>query len=179
MLRGKRLILVSHCILNQNAVIRNWERAPGAYNDIIRTLLDHQVGIIQISCPEFSYQGEARPSRTKQEYDTEEYRGHCRKLAEGVAAQLKEYLSHGYQVVGFIGIQQSPTCDTKTEKGIFTEELYDIFARENIQVDTIDIPADYSEGNGENFPEELKIFLEERQHFGSISGANYEKDQLR
>ena len=156
MLRGKRVILISHCILNQNAVIRGWERAVGAYNDVVRILLDHDIGIIQMPCPEFTWQGESRPSRTKQEYNTDQYRSHCRKLAEGVAAQIREYRTHGYQIAGLIGVRESPTCDTETEKGIYMEELLRIFEKEGIRVDAMDIPEDYLEGNGGMFLEKLK-----------------------
>jgi predicted secreted protein len=128
-------MIVSHCILNQNAVIRGWERAIGAYGEIVRILLDRQLGIIQLPCPEFTYQGEARPSRSKQEYDTREYRVHCKELAEGTAAQLKEYLTHGYQIVGLIGIGESPTCDTKLEKGNLTPFTNEILAQEGKGVD--------------------------------------------
>ena len=150
------MILISHCILNQNAVIRGWERAVGAYNDVVKILLDRDIGILQMPCPEFAWQGEARPSRTKQEYDTDQYRSHCRELAEGVAAQVREYRAHGYHITGLIGVRESPTCDTETKKGIFTEELFHIFEKEGIKVEAIDIPEDYLEGNGGIFLEKVK-----------------------
>ena len=50
--RSKRVIFVAHCILNQNAISDGTADYPGSHVDIIRTLLDAQVGIIQMPCPE-------------------------------------------------------------------------------------------------------------------------------
>lgn len=167
MLRGKRIILISHCILNQNAVIRGWERAAGAYNGVVKTLLDQELGIIQMPCPEFTWQGEARPSRTKQEYDSDQYRSHCRKLAESTAAQVREYRAHGYHIIGIIGIRESPTCDTETEKGIYAEELLRILEKEGIKLNTLDVPEDYREGSGGTFLERLKEFIIDNSLIGN------------
>lgn len=141
-------------------MIRDWERSCGAYNDIIRILLNYDIGIIQLPCPEFTYQGEARPSKTKEAYDIPAYRTHCSQLAAAIVDQVMEYREHGYHILGFLGIQESPTCDTKTVKGILTEELFKLLAKENIIIDTIDIPADYLEGAGGPILNDLKEFIE-------------------
>lgn len=153
------MILTAHCVLNQNSVIRDWERAPGAFNDIVRILLKDDIGIIQLPCPEFSYQGESRPPKTKAEYDTSEYRAHCNTLATGVVSQLKEYIRHDYEILGFIGIQESPSCDTKIDRGIFVEVFFKLLEKAEIELNTIDIPVDYLEGNGVKFLENLDEFI--------------------
>lgn len=157
--REKRLVLVAHCILNQNSVVREWERAKGAYNDVVRLLLDSDLGIIQLPCPEFLYNGEARPPLTKEEYDTPEYRSLCRQLAGPVVQQALEYQKNGYEITGLIGIEESPTCDTGITGGVFMEELRAELLAESITLNAIDIPESYIEGEGGEILAELTAFL--------------------
>lgn len=145
MARKKEIIYFAHCVLNQNSVIRGWERAEGAFNSIVREILAQNIGIVQLPCPEFSYFGEARPPKTKAEYDTPEYRSHCRDLAEKVIAQIQEYLKNDYEIKGLIGIERSPSCDSLGEQGIFIEELNKLLAQSRVKLKSWDIPEDYIE----------------------------------
>lgn len=160
MLRGKQIIYVAHCVLNQNSVVRGWERAQGAFNDIIKVVLDHNISIIQLPCPEFTFLGEERPPKTKKEYDTPEYRKVCEELAEKVIAQMKEYEIHGYKILGLIGIEESPSCDTLCSKGIFMEELQKLMERDGIKISTFDIPEKYTEGESKEFVQQFKEYIE-------------------
>ena len=157
-MRGKRLILISHCVLNQNAVVRDWERAVGAYNDIAMVLLEQDFGIVQLPCPEFSMLGEERPPLTWEEYDVPPYRTHCRELAAEPAKQIKEYVKKGYQIVGLLGIQESPSCDTTRKRGIFMEELLGLLAAASIHLRTFDIPESYRKGQPGDVLEQLRRF---------------------
>ena len=123
MVRQKTLILTAHCVLNQNAVIRDWERAPGAFNRLVKVLLDKNVGILQFPCPEMAFLGEARPPKTKEEYDTPDYRTLCQQLAAPLVKQVVDYRNNGYQILGLLGIGESPSCDTLGDRGVFMEEL--------------------------------------------------------
>ena len=53
--RSKRIVFVSHCILNQNTVVEPLARSRGAYGDIVRLLVDKGIGIHQMPCPEFRH----------------------------------------------------------------------------------------------------------------------------
>jgi predicted secreted protein len=159
-MRGKRLVLVSHCVLNQNAVVRGWERAAGAYNDIVRVLLKKDFGILQLPCPEFSMLGEDRPPLTKEEYDTPDYRVHCRELAAEPIKQIREYIRQGYEIVGLLGIEESPSCDTLRKRGVFMEELLSLLAAESIELKTFDILEAYREGDPGAFLAKLDYFCD-------------------
>ncbi len=63
----KEFVVVSHCILNQHAVIPGWERARGAFPLAI-SLLNQGVALLQLPCPEFLTLGKERPPMTYQEY---------------------------------------------------------------------------------------------------------------
>ena len=150
--------MVSHCVLSQNAVVKGWERASGAYNDIVRILLEEDLGIFQLPCPEFSMLGEDRPPLTREEYDTTGYRAHCCELAAEPAKQIQEYDKQGYQIVGLLGIQESPSCDTMRRRGIFMEELLGLLAAASIHLRTFDIPESYREGQPGDVLERLRRF---------------------
>jgi len=159
MLRNKKILYISHCVLNQNSVIRDWERSQGAFNDIVRVLLDNNISIVQLPCPEFTFLGEGRPPMTKEEYDIPEYRRLCRELSEKVTKQMKEYLVNSYKILGVLGIGGSPTCDTLGKKGIFMEELLELVDKENIPLDSFDIPEEYVEGEDNKTIERFREFI--------------------
>ncbi len=144
-MKGKRLILVSHCVLNQNAVVNGWERSAGAYKEIIKAFLEKDIGIIQLPCPEFSVFGENRPPLSKEEYDSLSYRTCCKALAIEPAMQIKEYVERGYNVIGILGIADSPSCDTSGNRGIFMEELLRCLDSLPYKFKMIDVPETYYE----------------------------------
>jgi len=157
-MRGRRIVVVSHCLLNQNAVVRDWERASGAYNDVVRILLEQDLGFLQLPCPEFLMLGEDRPPLTREEYDTRDYRTHCLELAAEPVKQIHEYVKQGYEIVGLIGIEESPSCDTSRRRGVFMEELLGLLATESIQLRTFDIPQSYREGQPADVLEQMRRF---------------------
>lgn len=161
MYRKKQIVYIAHCILNQNSVIREWERAQGAFNEIIRVLLEHNISIVQLPCPEFTFLGESRPPMTKEEYDTPVYRRLSKELAQKNISTMKEYITQGYQLICILGIEGSPCCDTLGEKGIFMEELQSMMNKENILLKTFDIPEEYMEGYGQEIVLKFKKFIEE------------------
>lgn len=160
MLRKKKIIYTAHCILNQNAVIRDWERAQGAFNSIVKVLLEKNISIVQLPCPEFTFLGESRPPMTKEEYDTSEYRSVCSQLAKGIVSQMKEYLNNNYEIIGLLGIGGSPSCDTLGENGVFIEELLNLMNAENIHLDFFDVPEHYVEGEDEETVKDFFTFCE-------------------
>ncbi len=153
--RSKKIILVSHCILNQNSVVYPLARAQGAYKDIIIELMNNDVGIHQLPCPEYKYLGLKREPMTKEQYDNENFRNINKSIAVETVNIIKEYIKNGYEVLGIIGINESPTCSINRTKGILMEEIIYILNKENIQLKYIDVPTDYSDG------EQSKTFIEE------------------
>ncbi|MEN1758940.1 CD3072 family TudS-related putative desulfidase [Anoxynatronum sibiricum] len=157
--RKKQLLLVAHCVLNQNAVIRDWERAQGGFNELVHAMLAENLGIIQLPCPEFAFSGEDRPPRTKNEYDKPAYRTLCCCLAQPVVEQAKEYQRQGYLIKGLVGIGESPSCDTLGNRGIFMEVLLAMMSEAGVELKTLDISEDYLEGHGEKTLREFDCFI--------------------
>jgi len=158
--RSKKVIFASHCILNQNTVVPPLARARGPYRDIVDTIFDYGIGIHQLPCPEFRHLGLGRKPMDKEEYDTAEYRKLCKDISRDAVNMMKEYLDNGYEILGLIGINNSPTCSIVGEKGILMEELLYLCKEENIELKLIDVPTDYVDGEkGKGFINKLKSFL--------------------
>ncbi|MEH7225902.1 CD3072 family TudS-related putative desulfidase [Bacillus sp. JJ1566] len=135
MQRSKKILLVSHCILNQNTVIENEARAEGAIMSAIDWAIKEGFGFLQLPCPEFTFLGLSRPSMTYEQYNTPEYRKHCKEILKPFLNQAKEYLKNGYEIAGILGIKSSPSCDPS--RGIFMEELIALFEENKINLKTL------------------------------------------
>ncbi|WML49746.1 hypothetical protein RCG23_07335 [Neobacillus sp. PS3-34] len=134
MQRSKQILLVSHCIINQNTVIEAEARALGAIPSVMEWAIEKGFGIVQLPCPEFTFLGLERPPMTYEEYDNKKYRDHCRKILEPFVFQLKDYIKNGYNIAGTVGIQSSPSCDPG--RGVFMEELKSLLTENQIKIET-------------------------------------------
>lgn len=125
--RSKKVILVSHCILNQNAKIDRCAHYPGAMREVTQALLDAGIGIIQIPCPELLYLGLDRQVEKDKETTVESEDDRvgilmnktvpkvlCGKISYDLIYQIKQYQLNGFTVVGMLGINGSPTCGVET-----------------------------------------------------------------
>ena len=120
--RSGKIAVVAHCILNQNSRALGLAERSGAITEIVEFLINKDMGIIQMPCPELAYSGLSRPPQTKDQYNNLTFREHCRKIAEEVANQIEEFSKAGIKVKIIIGINGSPSCGVK-DSGIFIEEL--------------------------------------------------------
>ena len=108
--RSRKIVVVAHCILNQNSRVLGIAYYAGMINEIVDVLRKYEVGVIQMPCPELTHAGLLRGSQTKEQYDTPVFRRHCRRIASGVADQIEEYLKNGFKVLAILGVDGSPTC---------------------------------------------------------------------
>lgn len=158
--RSKRVIFVSHCVLNQNTVVCPLARAKGGYRDVVQEIMESGIGIHQLPCPEYRHLGLQREPMSKAEYDTVEFRTLCKSISQDTINIMKEYLDNGYEVVGLMGINESPSCSIRVTEGILMEELLDIAKKEQISLNTIDVPGEYVDGkDNKEFIKELKTFI--------------------
>lgn len=159
-MKAKKIIVVSHCVLNQNAVLDGWGRAKGAF-PLVHEIIEEGVGIIQLPCPEFLLYGPKREPKTYEEYDFKEYRAHCKKLIPDIVEQIKVYLAHGYIFTGILGIRNSPTCSIAGQRGVLMEELFIALGEIGIQPPFFEVPELYDEQSQEkNLVRELHSFLQ-------------------
>jgi predicted secreted protein len=121
--RSCEVVLVAHCILNQNSRVLGLAKKAGAVNEVVDFLVRSGVGIIQMPCPEFTYAGLLRQPKTREQYDNAMFRRHCRKIADEIANQIQEYVKGGVKLKLVVGVDGSPSCGVKETPGIFMEEL--------------------------------------------------------
>jgi predicted secreted protein len=154
--RSKRVVLVAHCLLNQNAKIDRCAHFGGAVPDILAPLASAGIGLIQLPCPEMLVLGldrgahPMRPATIEQEdtrvatamQDAESIQA-CRELAIQYVDQVAQYQRHGFTVLGIVGVNGSPTCGVETNwandeepfgPGVFMRELSSMLAENGISL---------------------------------------------
>jgi predicted secreted protein len=120
--RSKKVILVLHCLLNQNARIDGCGYFPGAMGDAAKAVVDSGVGVLQMPCPELHGLGLDRSGRMRDGKDIGireallEGPGEqvCRGLVRHVMDAVREYRKHGFQIIGVVGNDGSPACGVDT-----------------------------------------------------------------
>jgi predicted secreted protein len=113
--RERKVVFLTHCFLNINTRFPQGCAFAGANLPLINTLLKHDLGIIQMPCPEFLCMG-----LEKERYGDipeSELRECFRNIAVGVVHQIEAYLDLGYEISGIIGMNPSPSCGVEVSKG--------------------------------------------------------------
>ena len=125
--RSKKVIFLAHCLLNQNAISDGTAVCPAAFGELIQLLLDREVSVVQMPCPELcclgldrgDVHGADRPvveenTRVRRAMEENGPRQKREALADLVAEQVQEYHKHGFQVLGIVGANRSPNCGVET-----------------------------------------------------------------
>lgn len=162
--RSKRVIFVAHCLLNQNSISDGTADYPGTNEEILQTLLEAKVGIVQMPCPELCCLGLDRGNALGAESPVVVENTRIRKamnettasaqlsaLTEYVMRQIFEYHKHGFEVIGIVGINRSPCCGVNTTsddnreiegQGVFITTLIAALTDANLKIPIIGVKAD-------------------------------------
>ncbi len=65
-------------------------------------------------CAEMTALGMRRWGQTREQYENVAFVEHCAVLAFDTLAQVEEYQRCGYEIVGLVGVDGSPTCGVTT-----------------------------------------------------------------
>lgn len=115
--RSRRIVLVSHCVLNANAKVEGLSLYQGVH-PLVAELAARGVGVIQMPCAEMGACGMKRWGQTREQYANPAFEELCASLADDTARLVREYQRCGYDVLGVVGIEGSPTCGvTKSAAG--------------------------------------------------------------
>ena len=109
--RSRKVVLVAHCHLNQNS--RHWKCAecPAATCDLIGGLLERDIGILQMPCPELLVLGlDRRHFWIRSGLESIPARQAILEIAKPVVFQIEQYQSCGVKVLGALGNNGSPCC---------------------------------------------------------------------
>jgi predicted secreted protein len=146
--RSKRVMFVSHCILNQNTRYLGGAFRKGCIDEIVDDLEARGIGIVQMPCPEqkawggvlkrdFLHAFGARNTRlyrfrkpllrlfvwnTNRRY---------RSIARSVAKEMRDYQDSGFEVVGIVGVAGSPSCGVSTTLDM--EKALEFVANTNVE----------------------------------------------
>lgn len=110
--RGRKVAVVCHCLINANAKVEGLSLYEGVH-PIIERLSSAGIGVIQMPCAEMTALGMKRWGQTREQYESVAFTNHCRALAQQTAEQVREFHRCGYEIVGVIGVDGSPTCGVK------------------------------------------------------------------
>lgn len=128
-MRSRRVVVVSHCLLNQNTRYPGGAVCPGAVVGALQPYLDDGVGLVQMPCPEQrTWGGVRRPplswvlrhrrlSRTLRPLipvARRYLRWRYDSLARTVARDVADAARAGQEVVGVLGVAGSPSCGVQT-----------------------------------------------------------------
>lgn len=143
MKRSKRVVLVAHCLLNQNTVVKPLARAQGPFGTLVAMLSERGIGMEVMHCPERDELGLGRRPMDKAAYNTPSFRTRCGEEALRVQACVEDFERAGIRVLGLVGIEESPTCSITAPRGHLMEALagqpcWTHLAR-------IDVPSDYAQ----------------------------------
>lgn len=159
MRRPQRVLVVSHCVLNQYAVLNDWERAAGAF-PFVDWLRQQGVGFLQLPCPELLACGEGRLPMSYADYAAMPgFRAQCRQWLAPTIAQLRAYRGSATTYIGVIGIHESPNCSISGQRGVLMEEYMKACAANGLCTDYLEVPTWYSATHEGTFLREVQTFL--------------------
>jgi len=150
--RSRKVIFVSHCMLNQNARITTAADFPAMFETLVDFLKEKDIGIIQMPCPELRVLGLGRVS-VREGLETEEGHLHLHQIIGDLIYEIKQYQLQGFDVIGILGKQGSPACgvtmtwlDDRHQEGIgvFVRLFKERLSKEKIGVEIIGV-ADHEQ----------------------------------
>jgi predicted secreted protein len=126
--RSRKVVVLAHCLLNENTRYAGGACRPGAVDEVVQACLEHQLGIIQMPCPEqIAWGGVLKPRlwSVLELAHTQRFsrfqslvlwlllwhtRRIYRRVATQVAQQVVDYQRSGCEVIGIVGVDGSPSC---------------------------------------------------------------------
>jgi predicted secreted protein len=129
--RGKRVAVVSHCLLNENVRYLGGAPRAGLVDEVVEPYREAGVGIVQLPCPEQHLWGGVLKRWMLACYGRRVLRWRAsrwvfvavvrratalgyRRLARRAAAEIVDYVTSGFEVVEVVGVGASPSCGVRT-----------------------------------------------------------------
>ena len=162
--RSKKIVVLSHCLLNCNSKVEGLSTYSSMLKKLIEYIILNDYAIIQLPCPELEMYGIKRWGHVKNQFDNEHFRNQCNKMLKSYINQFKDYLLHGYEIKCIIGVEKSPSCgvdktcissswggtinnknikekidsiEIVNESGVFIEELEKMLKNEDLDIPLI------------------------------------------
>jgi uncharacterized protein YbbK (DUF523 family) len=125
--RSKRVIFVSHCLLNENTRYLGGAFRPGCVDELVDGFQQEGLGIYQMRCPEQQAWGGVLKRHLLPFYRSKGTilyrlrhvllplfilytRWVYMRIAKEVVRDSEDYVRSGFEVVGIVGVGGSPSC---------------------------------------------------------------------
>lgn len=155
----KTIAFVPGCMLCPDFQAVHAEKNMLWQQPIITYLVSRHIGIIQMPCPEASFQGyekgAARGAHGVGYYEKlPGFCEHCAVLGKNVVKQAMELTQADYKIAAVIGIEHSPTCaasymytnhGTEKRKGIYMQVIHAGFLQNHLNIPIVGINRRYPE----------------------------------
>jgi predicted secreted protein len=129
--RGRKVVFVSHCVLNENVRYLGGACRAGCIPEIVAQCVDRGIGLVQMPCPEQRVWGGVRKRWLLALCGDRRFDGWTartiliplflaftraayRRLARAAARQIADYRRSGHAVIAVVGIDGSPSCGVAT-----------------------------------------------------------------
>jgi predicted secreted protein len=131
--RSRKIIFLSHCILNENTRYPGGAFTQGMVSAVVREIDSKGCGIVQLPCPEQKAWGGVLKKYMLLSYGLNNsgswlnlFRGillplfisHTKwaykKIARDTVKMIEDYKYSGFEVIGIVGVDGSPTCGIST-----------------------------------------------------------------
>lgn len=142
-------MFTSFCLLAQGLRAKGIvKKFPAIVKPVVELLEKYEINLIQMPCPELEYEGIKRKPASKANYDNEVYRNICRKYANQITNFIEKLTENGYEVLGILGIENSPSCAVNylfergkrtRGMGIYMEELKKELKGRNLNIPFVGI----------------------------------------
>lgn len=112
----KKLVLISHCILNTSSKVFYYGNKENSKENINRKkflneCFNNDIQLFQLPCPEFIMYGAKRWGHSKEQFEHPFFIEHSKNILKTVILQIKEYLRDGdVEILGIVGVNGSPSC---------------------------------------------------------------------
>lgn len=171
----QQILVVSHCILNTASKVLSYNEAEqreeaGHRKNLLEYVLQNDIQMIQLPCPELLLYGTKRWGHVKDQFDNPFFRSQCRVMLDPIIQQLREYALNPerFRLMGIVAIDNSPSCgyhatcrgdwggefsgcpdleqrlgtlSIGSEPGVFMEELNNLLKEAKLSVPILDLSS--------------------------------------
>lgn len=112
----KNILVLSHCLLNTASKVRedecNLKAEYELRSKLLKLIINNDIQMIQLPCPEFLLYGSQRWGHVKEQFDNPFYLNESKKMLEPFLLQIEEYLKHKdeFNIMGIVSVEGSPSC---------------------------------------------------------------------
>jgi predicted secreted protein len=127
----KKIILVSHCLLNTATKVNKVKAIEETPEEQLRKAfltraIQDNIQVVQLPCPEYKLYGCKRWGHTKDQFNHPHFKQQCREMLGPFIEDLKSFIEEKerFVILGFVGIDGSPSCGVNfTCKGKWGGEM--------------------------------------------------------